>query len=82
MNDDWTGVEDVLRELPRTNSDSVRAERVRQRCHKTLARPRSLPAIARSAKMGRTFESVVVSGFCAVYFLGVALMALRTHGLL
>jgi hypothetical protein len=38
--------------------------------------------MARSATAGRTFESVVVGGFCVAYFFGVALMALHTHGLL
>ena len=86
MNDDWTTIENVLSELPRTNSDAARSERVRGRCHKQLTRPRRLPrrsrdCKARVAKAG-PLESAVVGGFCAVYFVGVALMALHTHGIL
>jgi hypothetical protein len=82
VNDDLTSIDEVLAGLPRSNPDAARSERIRARCHRKLTRPRSLPAMARSATAGRTFESVVVGGFCAAYFFGVALMALHTHGLL
>jgi hypothetical protein len=82
MNDEFTTIDEVLAGLPRSNPDAARSERIRTRCHRKLTRPRSFSAIARSATAGRTFESVVVGGFCAVYFFGVAVMALHTHGLL
>lgn len=82
MNDDSTIIDDVLAELPRSNPDAARSERVRARCHRKLARPRTLPAIARSAKAGRAVESGVVGGFCAVYLTVLALLALQTHGFL
>lgn len=80
MNDEWTtsmdqcSVEDLLRGLPHREPDVAHSARVRQRCHKVLAR--------RSKVVARPLESALVGGFCAVYFAGVALMALHTHGLL
>ena len=78
MND----LDEMLGQLPRVAPDAARAQRVRIRCHGQLTRPWHLPAIARSATAGRKLESALVGGFCAVYFSGVALMALRAHGLL
>ena len=76
MNDDWTtdvdGMEEMLAGLPQSIPDAAHAARVRRRCHKELARP----------PLRRSLEAAVVGGFCAVYFLGVALIALHTHGLL
>ena len=83
MNDDSTTIDELLAGLPRSNPDPARSERVRDRCHRKLARPR-----LRASRYGgqapfiRALESAVVGGFCAAYFLGVALIALRTHGLL
>ena len=68
MND----IDEMLGQLPRVTPDAGRAQRVRAECHLALTRPPSQ----------RTLESALVGGFCAVYFSGVALMALRAHGLL
>lgn len=80
MRDDWTTVEAVLSELPRPNSDGMRAERVRARCHRALSgsrRPGVQPPPPR-----RAIESAVVGGFCAVYLCALVLVALHTHGVL
>ncbi len=80
MRDDWTTVEDVLAELPRPNSDGMRAERVRARCHRALSRSQR-PAV-QSPPLRRAIESAVVGGFCAVYLCAMAIVALHTHGVL
>ena len=78
--DQWTNgpmdecLLDDLRGLPFREPAVAHSARVRQRCHKVLAR--------RSKVVARPLESALVGGFCAVYFAGVALMALRTHGIL
>ena len=72
MNDDWTPVEDVLTGLRTSTSDAARAQRVRDKCHRELTR----------RPFTRPLESAVVGGFCAVYVSLLALIALRTHGLL
>ena len=72
MNDDSAIIDDVLAELPRSNPDAARSERVRARCHRKLARPPFRNAV----------ESGVVGGFCAVYLTVLALLALQTHGFL
>ena len=69
---DQSAVDELLKDLPRPTPDGARSARVRARCHEAMNR--------RVVK--RPLESAVVGGFCVVYFTGVALMALRTHGLL
>ena len=82
MND----LDEVLGQLPQANPDATQAHRVRALCHLELTRSRSLPRRSRDrrervAKAG-PLESALVGGFCAIYFTGVALMALHVHGLL
>ncbi len=86
MNDDPTAalneLDEVLRLLPGSAPDTARAQRVRAACHLELVQSGGSPAIAQRGAAGRRLESALVGGFCAVYFSGVALIALRTHGLL
>jgi hypothetical protein len=85
VNDDWTTVEEMLSGLPRANSEASRSERVRARCHNTLSgsrRPGVPESGVRLPRLRRASESVAVGGFCAVYLCVLALIALRTHGVL
>lgn len=79
-----SGDDRLLAALRRRDSDRVRAERVRRRCHGVLARGRA-PVIqtpARAARIWRVVESVVVGGFCVIYMCAVAVMAIQAHGAL
>ena len=66
----------LLGELPQTESDQARADRLRARCHGVLANQRSRAA-ARQARR-RLWEPVVVGVGC-LYFAGVIREALRVY---
>lgn len=84
MTDDEAAVETLLAGLPRPNSDALRSDRVRARCHRVLAR-RQTPAVRSQlgrSRAWRAVESAIVGGFCTVYLSLIALMALQSHGVL
>ncbi|MEO6222452.1 MAG: hypothetical protein ABIP90_04320 [Vicinamibacterales bacterium] len=80
MRDEWMGVEDVLAELPRSNPDTARSQRVRARCHAAMTRRRG--GQVKAGSFSRAVESAVVGGFCAVYLCALTLIALHSHGVL
>lgn len=83
INDDESAAAMMLANLPQSNPDASRSERVRARCHKVLAQPR--PAVIRAGRprrLQRAFELVMVGGFCVVYLSVVAVTVLQTKGLL
>ena len=83
MNDDWTTVEGALSGLASAAPDAARAERVREKCHRKLARPHLRASrYGRQSPFIRGLESAVVGGFCAVYVSLLVLIALRTRGLM
>ena len=84
INDDESAVEMMLAGLPQSDSDALRLERVRARCHKVLAhsRPTAIRAERRPRRLQRAFEFVMVGGFCVVYLSAVTILALQTQGLL
>ena len=83
MNDDWTTVEELLSGLPGAAPDAERAKRVRERCRRKLSRPRVRASRdGRQAPGIRALASAIVGGFCAVYVSLLALIALRTRGIL
>ena len=84
MRDDDMDLELLLGALPQSHSDALRAERVRTRCHRVLARAR---ARTQSVDTGtplrsRPLEAALVGGFGLVYLCAVALFALKSHGVL
>ena len=82
MNDDWTTINEGLSGLSSATPDAARAQRVRDACRTTLLESRRPAPCPPKREARRWVESALVGGFCAVYFSGVALMALRAHGLL
>ena len=83
MNDDWTTVEELLLALPSAAPDAERAKRLRERCHRKLTRPRLRASrYGGQAPVIRALASAIVGGFCAVYVSLLALIALRTRGVL
>jgi hypothetical protein len=82
VNDDSRTIDDVLSGLSSAAPDAARAQRVRDLCCTTLLESRRPAACAPKREARRWVESAIIGGFCAVYFSGVALMALHTHGLL
>lgn len=84
INDNEAVVEMMLADLPQSDSDASRSERVRARCHKVLAhrRPAMILAERRPRRLQRAFEAVMVGGFCVVYLSAVTILALQTRGLM
>jgi hypothetical protein len=82
VNDDWTIIDEVLAGLPRASPDAGRTLHVRARCYKALSESRRPAPCPPKREARRWVESALVGGFCAVYFFGVAVIALHTHGLL
>ena len=67
----------LLGELPQAESGRARSDRVRLRCHSTLANHRSRPAARHGVH--RLWEPVVVGMGC-LYFAGVVREALWVYG--
>jgi hypothetical protein len=65
----------LLGRLPPAAPDSARADRTRTRCAALLARRQH--STLRPRSRAHLFESIVVGGFCVVYFGAVILAAAR-----
>lgn len=66
----------MVERLPRAEPDSARAARTRARCRAALARRR------RERAPVRFWESALVGGLCAAYFVEVVRQALHLYGVL
>lgn len=82
IDDDELAVAIMLANLPQPDSDALRSERVRARCHKILERKRATTPRdeRRPVRLQHVFEFVVVGGFCIVYLSAVTALALQTRG--
>ena len=66
----------MIENLPRLAPDSVRADRLRARCHDRLARQRHRQQPA-PPKQARKWEPAIVGGLCLIYFSAVVLTAVQ-----
>lgn len=82
MIDDEAAVVTLLEGLARSDSDALRSDRVRARCHRVLARRQTLVVRSRPGRSQawRVLESAIVGGFCTVYLTLIALIALQSRG--
>jgi hypothetical protein len=78
MQDNDRNLERLMGGLPALDSDAVRAERVRARCHRVLAHGKSAPPKGRPCRL----EAALVGAFSVIYLCAVALFALKSQGVL